>query len=175
MADSKPAEFFYKLSECKDFNGDSKFPLLSKLGPALLTCYNSSSAAETDFSVLNSIVADKCRGNTSQQRLEDRMRVKSNIFQCRLDCTRCKDKEEEEFIQEDGEGEKKKTRVKHCHCSVWKPSEKLVDNGQYEGWSAFTKIQIKNSTLQRKERKLRLRDYKMQWMTKLSRTEERRT
>ena len=98
------------------------------LGPPLLTCYNSSSAAETDFSVLNSIVADKCRGNTSQQRLEDRMRVKSNIFQCRLDCTRCKEKEEEEFIQEDGEGEKKKTRVKHYHCSVWKPSEKLVDS-----------------------------------------------
>ena len=129
MADSKPAEFFYKLSECKDFNGDSKFPLLSKLGPALLTCYNSSSAAETDFSVLNSIVADHCRGNTSQQRLEDRVHVKSNIFQCRLDCTRCKEKEEEEFIQEDGEEEKKKIpRQKHCHCSIWKPSEKMVDS-----------------------------------------------
>jgi hypothetical protein len=47
--DLKPAQFFYKLKQSR------KVPLLAALGLGLLTIYNSSSSAETDFSILVNI------------------------------------------------------------------------------------------------------------------------
>ena len=57
-------EFFSNLSKVTDDEGNLVFPLLSKLGSALATLYNSSSMAERDFSLMNAIVADK--SGTSQ-------------------------------------------------------------------------------------------------------------
>lgn len=121
LHDLGPVEFFVKL---KEHSGGKKFPLLSTLGLGLLTIYNSSSSAETDFSIMNGIVSDARRSCTSQQRLEDRVRVKSNIYQLRFDCERCKKPDEK--IEDNVEEPTEKKRQKHCHCPLWKPSEKLV-------------------------------------------------
>ena len=47
--ESEPEEFFKELSTVKDMNGNQVFPLVIKLGMALLTGHNSSSSAERDF------------------------------------------------------------------------------------------------------------------------------
>ena len=54
-------EFFSNLSKVTDDEGNLVFPLLSKLGSALATLYNSSSMAERDFRLMNAIVSDKSR------------------------------------------------------------------------------------------------------------------
>jgi hypothetical protein len=53
LHDLSPVEFFEKL---KEHSGGKKFPLHFTLGLGLLTIYNSSSSAETDFSIMNGIV-----------------------------------------------------------------------------------------------------------------------
>ena len=118
----KPAVLFHKLKESK------QFPLLAKLGLGLLTIYNSSSCAETDFSILNAILADSRKCNTSQKRLEDRMRVKSDIYQCRFECIKCEDENRSEVQDDESEEDIRKKRQRHCHCPLWKPSAELVES-----------------------------------------------
>lgn len=50
--ETEPEEFFKDLSTVKDVNGNQVFPLVIKLGTALLTGHNSSSSAERDFSLM---------------------------------------------------------------------------------------------------------------------------
>ena len=45
-------DFFKDLSTVKDVNGNQVFPLVIKLGTALLTDHNSSSSAERDCSLM---------------------------------------------------------------------------------------------------------------------------
>lgn len=56
-AELEPDEFFKELSTVTDENGNNLkvFPLVIKLGSALLTGHNSSSNAERDFSIMVSI------------------------------------------------------------------------------------------------------------------------
>ena len=55
------------------------------------------------------------------------MRVKSSIYQCRFDCSRCADGVESEGIEEEEfEVGTSKKRQNHCHCPLWKPSSELI-------------------------------------------------
>ena len=50
--DLEPDVFFEELSSLNDENGNKVFPVITKLGPALLTGHNSGSNAERDFSLI---------------------------------------------------------------------------------------------------------------------------
>ena len=93
--------------------GTLVFPLLSKLGSALATLYNSSSMAERDFSLMNAIVADKSR--TSQLLLLAKMYIKAEIMGLARSCKQCKVLSS---VDEDG---------RHCHCHLWQPTDELMD------------------------------------------------
>jgi len=106
-------EFFSNLSKVTDDEGNLVFPLLSKLGSALATLYNSSSMAERDFSLMNAIVADKSR--TSQLLLLAKMYIKAEIMGLARSCKQCKVLSS---VDEDG---------RHCHCHLWQPTDELMD------------------------------------------------
>jgi hypothetical protein len=52
----EPDVFFEELSTLTDENGNKAFPVITKLGPALLTGHNSGSNAERDFSLMVSLL-----------------------------------------------------------------------------------------------------------------------
>ena len=95
--DLKPIEFFHHLG----LHEGGKFFFLSKPGKALLTMYNSSSAAETDFSVMNGLTGDPTKSSTQQ-----RMRIKSNVYQLKFDCEHC----QEDDVNDNEEDEKEKDK-----------------------------------------------------------------
>ena len=121
--DLKPIEFFHHLGL---HEGGKKFFFLSKLGKALLTMYNSSSAAETDFSVMNGLTGYSRKSSTQQSKLAARMRIKSNVYQLKFDCEHCQ--EDDVNDNEEDEKEEDKKVKKNCHCFLWKPSVSLVDS-----------------------------------------------
>ena len=58
-----------------------------------------------------------------------RLRIKSNVYQMRFECKRCEESEELYDDDDDTEAESEPTRkinLRHCHCSLWKPSDDLV-------------------------------------------------
>ena len=95
-----------------------------KLGSALLTCDNSSSSAERDFSIMNGLTADPRRCNTSQLRLNTRLSIKCCVHNLRHSCKQCKDLKKKNK-ERANQGEKNKSSS-HCHCPQWSPSEQLV-------------------------------------------------
>ena len=119
-------EFFKELSTVKDVNGNNEkvFPLVTKLGSALLTGHNSSSNAERDFSIMNGLVSDPRKNKTSQLRLNTRLSIKSHIHNLKHSCRQCKDikKVNKERVNN---GDKMKSSY-HCHCPQWTPSDELV-------------------------------------------------
>ena len=136
--DMSPEEFWHILSQTDE---GQRFRRLPKLSQALLTVYNSNSAAETDFSVQNSLVGDGRRNKCSQGRLNGRMLIKSHNFQLRRSCQPCLDRQKEiergSLEQEDEEDEdleddennvrgKKLVNLRHCHCSLFRPSPELL-------------------------------------------------
>ena len=54
--DLEPDVFFEELSSLNDENGNKVLPVITKLGPALLTGHNSGSNAERDFSLMVSLL-----------------------------------------------------------------------------------------------------------------------
>ena len=117
----KPTAFFLRLRDSCELRA---FKLLPKLALALLTIYNSSSAAETDFSLMNAVLGDSRRGSTGHKKLEDRVRIKSTIYQCRYSCPKCEDIQKGQHVEDSSN--KSEKRQRHCHCPLWKPSEELV-------------------------------------------------
>ena len=131
MVDCSPEKFFEIANKVKN----NKYKLVARLGQALLTIYNSSSEAERDFSVQHGLVADPHKNNTSQLRLQARMRIKSNTFELKEDCEKCdiaeeedeeSEGEEEEDDDEEEETKKKKRTFCPCHCSLFQPGEELL-------------------------------------------------
>ena len=106
-------KFFSSLSKEIDDDEDPSYPLLSRLGSALSTIYNSSSPAERDFSLMNLIVGDPRKNRTSQLLLLAKMFITADIRALARNCPRCKS------LEEKGE------QSPHCHCSLWHPSEEL--------------------------------------------------
>jgi hypothetical protein len=88
-ADSTVDEFFYSLSKELDDDDVIKYPLLSKLGSALSTLYNSSSPAERDFSLMNLILGDLRKNITSQLLLLAKMFITAEIRSLARNCTKC--------------------------------------------------------------------------------------
>ena len=138
--DTSPEQFWHLLAQT---DGGRRFRRLPKLAQALLTIYNSNSAAETDFSVQNSLVGDARRNQCSQGRLNARMLIKSNNFQLRKTCEPCIEREkeieagsleiaehaEEQDDAEDEENNNKERgggKLRHCHCSLFRPSDELI-------------------------------------------------
>ena len=141
--DMSPEEFWHLLSQT---DGGKRFKRLPKLSQALLTVYNSNSAAETDFSVQNSLVGDGRRNKCSQERLNGRMLIKSSNFQLRRDCQACVERlkeiedgsgtlklleqeKEDEDVEDDENNVSglKLGKLKHCHCSLFRPSPELLN------------------------------------------------
>ena len=137
----EPDVFFEELSSLTDENGNKAFPVMTKLGPALLTGHNSGSNAERDFSLMvrllsifddlftfifnqNGLADDPKRNKTSQLRLNTRLSIKSSIHNLKHCCKLCKElkRENKERVKM---GEKAKTST-HCHCTQWSPSDELI-------------------------------------------------
>ena len=113
--------FFSSLSKEADDDGNFSYPLLTRLGSALSTIYNSSSPAERDFSLMNLIVGDPRKNRTSQLLLLAKMFITAEIRSLARNCKRCK------TLSLRGE------QSPHCHCSLWHPPEDLLvtmRNGQ---------------------------------------------
>jgi hypothetical protein len=91
-----------------------KYPLLSKLGSALSTLYNSSSPAERDFSLMNLILGDLRKNRTSQLLLLAKMFITAEIRSLSRNCTKCK------------ESLRKGEQSSHCHCELWVRDEALL-------------------------------------------------
>ena len=152
-----PEEFFRDLMDELDDDGDPVFELVSKLGQALLTIYNSSSCVERDFTLQNFLTSDKRKNRTSQLRLQARLNMMSNVHSLRKYCGKCEEKrlkkksereavllndsqeeseESDDDDDKDVEGDQKSKKadgVKHCHCFLFRPSEEMVtsmSNGQ---------------------------------------------
>ena len=71
----------------------------------------------------NGILSDSRRRPTSQQRLEDRLRINSTVYQCRFDYKRCQDDEDDsddDSEKEEAVTNKMRVRQKHCHCPLGK-------------------------------------------------------
>ena len=103
----KAMDFWNSVSEETDEDENSVFPLLSRLSFALLTIYNSSSAAERDFSIQvmlshflilmlieilmfqNALVEDKHRNRTGQTLLQARLNIKSYCHSLKNVCSKC--------------------------------------------------------------------------------------
>ena len=107
-------KFFSALSRENDEDEKFSFPLLSKLGIALSTIYNSSSPAERNFSLMNLIVGDPRKNRTSQLLLLVKMLITAEMRALASSCSRCK------ALESKGE------QSPHCHCSLWYPSEELL-------------------------------------------------
>ena len=88
-------EFFKELATVKDINERKVFHLVIKLGSALLTGHNSSSNAERDFSIMNSLTADPRRNANSQLRLNTRLSIKSTVHNISHSCKECIDLKKE--------------------------------------------------------------------------------
>ena len=57
------------------------------------------------------------------------MRIKSNVYQCRFECTKCEDDGQSDVVPgEASEENTSKKRQRHCHCPLWKPSTELVES-----------------------------------------------
>ena len=113
--------FFSSLSREADDDGNISYPLLTRLGSALSTIYNSSSPAERDFSLMNLIVGDPRKNQTSQLLLLAKMFITAEIRSLARTCKRC------QTLAARGE------QSPHCHCSLWHPPEDFLvtmRNGQ---------------------------------------------
>ena len=130
--DSSPEDFWFKLSQVE---GGTRFKRVPKLAMALLSIFNSNSASETDFSIQNSLVGDARRNRCTQARLNMTMRIKTNVFKLRSECDSCikrenklvDDEEEEEGVNDEEETKTTHGRLKHCHCSLFRPSPELME------------------------------------------------
>ena len=140
--DMSPEEFWHLLRQTGE---GRRFRRLPDLAQALLTVYNSNSAAETDFSIQNSLVGDGRRNQCSQDRLNGRMLIKSHNFLLRKHCQPCTERQreiengsleaveqhdEEDDDMEDDENNvsgKKLGKLRHCHCSLFRPSPELLN------------------------------------------------
>jgi hypothetical protein len=138
---STPSFFFSKLIQWKD----GKYSILGRLGCAILTIHNSSSAAERDFSLQNWFVSQKQRNRTGQLKLQARLGLKTHNLNLKHKCVDCiKAKEEKQDLknvdeessdsdEEDESGEngaaKKTVKVpRHCHCSQFEVTDKLYSS-----------------------------------------------
>lgn len=104
--DEEPDAFLAELSKIKDDDDDSLiYPLLSGLGSAICTLYNSSSA-ERDFSIMNFFVGEPSKNRTSPLFLNAKMHIKAELMSLSRKCMKCKVLKEKE------------KKGAHCHCSV---------------------------------------------------------
>jgi hypothetical protein len=78
-AEMSADEFFSCLSKKVDEEGEAIFLILSRLGSALSTIYNSSSPAERDFSLVNLNVGDPSQSWTSQLVLLSKMFITAEL------------------------------------------------------------------------------------------------
>ena len=113
LEDFEPDEFFVKVSQIKE-EDSLVYPLMASLGSSLCTIYNSSSPAERDFSLMNSIVEKRSSSTTSQLLLETKMHIKAEVSHLSRTCTKCQTLSRQE------------RQSRHCHCHQWIPTEDLL-------------------------------------------------
>ena len=147
----KPVDYINALGKYVDLDNNqiSMFPLLTRLGKGLLTIYNSSAAAERDFSLQNFLFSDKRKNSTGQLRLQARLNMKSNVLCLRNKCCECNegkqmsDKTEDDLEHSDELGGT--VAKKHCHCSLFEITDELLlamSNGKPHKSYAFRSKQL---------------------------------
>ena len=108
-------------------DGENHFPVITKLGLALCTMYNSSSEAERDFSRQNYITADPRRNRMEQPTIRSKLAVMSAAADLKRSCKRCLDAKstpkkgsaECDYFEE--------STSRHCHCSLLPVDQKVLD------------------------------------------------
>jgi hypothetical protein len=76
-------------------------------------------------------VADPRKNRTGQLKLQTRLCIKSTVHGLRYECAKCKETEDldrkiREEEEEEDEEEDEVAKLRHCHCPLWNPSNKLV-------------------------------------------------
>ena len=107
-------EFFSSVDKIVDEDGEASFPILSSLGSALATIYNSSSPAERDFSLMNLIVGDPTKSRTSQLLLLTKMFITAELRSLDKGCKKCL------------KGKENGEQSAYCHCELWNIPEDLL-------------------------------------------------
>ena len=136
--DTEVDQFFKNLSEEKNIaDGSMRYPLLVRLGQALSTIYHASSSSERDFSLMNSILADKSNRCTSLELLQAKMYVKAECMYLKRNCGECR------------KLKKQNKESDHCHCDQWNPPEALMktmrDGGPWQRYEEDMKRKAKEA------------------------------
>ena len=101
----------------------NRLKFLSKFALALGTQFNSNSKIERQFKNQSNIHADKSRNSLDQEMLDSYLTIRSGVESLQVvnRCEKCKKDAEKIAL-----GELKVPRY-HCHCSLAKPSDKMVE------------------------------------------------
>jgi hypothetical protein len=112
--------------------GEQVFRVLSKLGLACATIYNSSSETERDFSKHSLILGDPHKHSMSPRMLQAKLTLQSAISEEGKFCKRCKANDEEREEKKKN-GEVKRRQVNHCHCSFFDPEPEMLSDFRNSG------------------------------------------